>query len=56
MLEPEDVLEDDAGQRYADMVNAPLSRETLEALRAALASKERARFRPLRHQRKTGAS
>lgn len=56
MLEPEAVLDDDAGQRYADKVNEPLSLEALEALRAALASEERARFQPLRHQRKTGTS
>lgn len=36
---------EDAGQRYADKVNAPLSRETLEALRAELQSEEYARFR-----------
>lgn len=47
-LEPEDVLDVDDGQRYADQVNAPLTRETLEALRAALASEEHARFRRIR--------
>lgn len=41
----EDACDNDAGQRYADKVNAPLSRETLEALRAELQSEERARFR-----------
>lgn len=48
MVEPEDVLDDDGGQRYADMVNAPLSREMLEALRDALASEKPARFRRVR--------
>lgn len=33
---------------YADEVNAPLSRETLEALRAELQSEEYARFRSSR--------
>lgn len=42
--------EGDAGQRYADQVNAPLSRETLEALRAELQSEERARFRKPRRR------
>ncbi len=55
-LESEDMPDVDDGQRYADQVNAPLTQETLEALRAALASEERARFQSLRHQRKTGAS
>lgn len=41
----EDVRNDDAGQRYADKVNAPLSRETLEVLRAELESEEHARYR-----------
>ncbi|ACU71880.1 hypothetical protein Caci_2971 [Catenulispora acidiphila DSM 44928] len=41
----EDAHDDDVGQRYADKVNAPLSQETLEALRVGLASEEHARFR-----------
>lgn len=42
--------EEDGGQRYANKVNAPLSRETLEALRAELQSEERARFRKSRQR------
>lgn len=46
---------DDASQRYADKVNAPLSRETLEALRAELQSEERAQFRkPRRREQENG--
>lgn len=44
--------EEDGGQRYANQVNAPLSRETLEALRNELESEEYARFRkPRRRER-----
>lgn len=47
--------EDDAGQRYADQVNAPLSQEMLEALRAELQSEERAQFRkPRRREQENG--
>ena len=47
--------EEDGGQRYADKVNAPLSRETLEALRAELQSEEFARFRkPRRREQENG--
>ncbi len=51
--DPDSVGEDketEDGQRYADKVNAPLSRETLEALRAELQSEERARFRKPRRR------
>lgn len=47
--------EEDAGQRYANKVNTPLSRETLEALQAELQSEERARFRkPRRREQGNG--
>lgn len=44
--------EEDDGQRYADQVNAPLSRETLEALQAALASEECARYQRPRSKKR----
>ena len=44
-FESADVEEDDDGQSYTDKVNAPLSREALEALRAELESEEYARSR-----------
>lgn len=51
----EDARDDDAGQRYADKVNAPLSREMLEALQAELQSEEHARFRkPRRREQEDG--
>jgi len=40
-----DADEEDADNRYADTVNAPLVPETLEALRKALESGEYARYR-----------
>lgn len=47
--------EEDGGKRYAGEVNAPLSRETLEALRAELQSEERARLRkPRRREQLNG--
>lgn len=46
--------EEGDGRRYADEVNAPLSRETLEALRAELESEEHARFRRARRDGNAG--
>lgn len=40
-----DADEEDADTRYADIVNAPLSPETIEALRKQLESGEYARYR-----------
>lgn len=54
-LEPEDMLDVNDGQHYADQVNTPLSQETLEVLRAALASEEHARFRRIRRDGKTSS-
>lgn len=52
----EDARDDDASRRYVDKVNAPLSRETLEALRAALSSEEYARYRRARPRDGSGGS